>query len=281
VIAERLGPQNASVSTRGDDLLVDLAPLEPEQLRAAKMIVSDSGRLEFKMLDDPGTQEVFGSLAPDAYPGEEGIERYQEDAPDGQDASGRKRSTRSYCVRVSCQPSKYASESLSECQGRLKRWAAALKVSKDHQVGFEAVTEAVPNVEPTQFKQVGWRTVYMFARAELTQTSITDVNVGRDAQNFGQYYVLLSFSPGGAARFEEVTGANVNRRFAIVRDDVVVSAPVIKQRIGGGKATITMGAGDPEKQLHDAKHLALVTKSGALPAPLSLVSEEPLRPGRR
>ena len=63
----------------------------------------------------------------------------------------------------------------------------------------------------------------------------------------------LAFSPAGADRFEEVTGANVNRRFAIILDDIVDSAPVIKQKIGGGSAQITMGAGDPEKQLHDAQ----------------------------
>jgi preprotein translocase subunit SecD len=109
----------------------------------------------------------------------------------------------------------------------------------------------------------------LFGRAELTGDYITDASIGQDQQNFGQYYVLLSFSPAGADRFEEVTGANVDRRFAIILDDMVDSAPVIKQKIGGGRATITMGAGDPEKQLHDAKQLELVLRSGALPAPIT------------
>jgi preprotein translocase subunit SecD len=90
--------------------------------------------------------------------------------------------------------------------------------------------------------------------------------------------VLLSFSPAGGDRFEEVTGANVNRRFAIILDDIVDSAPVIKTKIGGGKATITMGAGDPEKQLHDAKQLELVLRSGALPAPITPSSESTIGP---
>src|ERR1700680_4974771 len=100
----------------------------------------------------------------------------------------------------------------------------------------------------------------------------------QDQQNFGQFYVLLSFSPAGADRFEEVTGANVNRRFAIILDDLVDSAPVIKSKIGGGKATITMGAGDQEKQLHDAKQLELVLRSGALPAPITPSNESLIGP---
>jgi preprotein translocase subunit SecD len=127
---------------------------------------------------------------------------------------------------------------------------------------------------------VGWRTVYLHRHGELTQDAIVDASVGHDPQNFDQYYVLLSFSPAGADRFKEVTGANVNRRFAIILDDIVDSAPVIKQKIGGGRATITMGAGDPDKQEHDAKQLELVLRAGALPAPVHLVSEEPLHPGR-
>ena len=90
------------------------------------------------------------------------------------------------------------------------------------------MTEPVDGTEPLQFKQVGWRTLYLYARAELTGDYITDASTGQDQQNFGQYYVLLSFCPAGADRFEEVTGANVKRRFAIILDDIVDSAPVIK-----------------------------------------------------
>jgi preprotein translocase subunit SecD len=120
--------------------------------------------------------------------------------------------------------------------------------------------------------------VYMYARAELTGDYITEANAGQDQQNFGQYYVALTFSPAGGDRFEEVTGANVNRRFAVILDDVVDSSPVIKQKIAGGRATITMGAGDPEKQLHDAHQLELVLRSGALPAPISPSSESTIGP---
>src|SRR5439155_25961846 len=84
-----------------------------------------------------------------------------------------------------------------------------------------------------------------------------------------EVYVSITFSPAGADRFEEVTGANVQRRFAIILDDIINSAPVIKTKIGGGRASITMGAGDPDQQLQNAKKLEMVLRSGALPAPIS------------
>jgi preprotein translocase subunit SecD len=48
----------------------------------------------------------------------------------------------------------------------------------------------------------------------------------------------------------------VQRRLAILVDGRVDSAPVVKSEIGGGRLTITMGAGEPEKQLADARRLA-------------------------
>ena len=82
----------------------------------------------------------------------------------------------------------------------------------------------------------------------------------------------------GADRFEEVTGANVKRRFAIILDDVIDSLPVIRTKIGGGRATITLGAGDPEVQLAKARKLELVLRSGALPAPISPSNESLIGP---
>ena len=179
---------------------------------------------------------------------------------------------------MSCQPPKYPNESLSDCLGRLRAWAKTLSLPDDHAVGFSPVTEAVEGTEPVQFKQVAWRSLYIYSRAEVTGDYITDATIGQDQQNFGAYYVQLQFSPAGADRFEEVTGANVNRRFAIILDDTIDSAPVIRQKIGGGKASITMGAGDPERQLHDAKQLELVLRSGALPAPITASNESLIGP---
>jgi preprotein translocase subunit SecD len=278
---DELGLREAAVTTRDEDIIVEVPGSDEASFEQIKEIIRKTARLEFKMLDDPGSEKVFGppALKAESIPSDEGIAQYTEAAPDGVDGAGKKKqSVRGYYARMSCQPPKYPAETMTQCLARFKAWASTLSVPDDHTIGFESITEPVEGTDPLQFKEVGWRTVYMYARAELTGDYITDASVGQDQQDFGRYYVLLSFSPAGADRFEEVTGANVNRRFAIILDDIVDSAPVIKQKIGGGKATITMGAGDNEKQLHDAKQLELVLRSGALPAPISPSNQTTIGP---
>jgi len=279
VIAHRL-ERSATVTTSGQDLIVELVALKADELRAVKSIIVETGRLEFKMVDDAGSDKVFGAIDEDTLPDGEALAVYREAAPDGLDRSGNKKHVDGSYARIACQVPKYPTESAAACLDRLRAWATTLHVPGDHVIGFQSVTEPVPDTEPLQFKEVGWRTLLLFRRAEVTGESITDVAIGQDQQNFGQYYVSLTFSPAGAEHFAEVTGANVNRRFAIILDDRVDSAPVIRSQITGGHAQITMGAGDPEKQLRDAKQLDLVLLSGALPAPLHLVSEVTLLKAR-
>jgi preprotein translocase subunit SecD len=90
--------------------------------------------------------------------------------------------------------------------------------------------------------------------------------------------VSMDFTPTGADRFEDITGRNVKRRFAIILDEKVESAPVIQTKIGGGRAQITMGSQNPDQQLQDARKLELVLRSGALPAPISPSNEQRIGP---
>lgn len=70
----------------------------------------------------------------------------------------------------------------------------------------------------------------------------------------------------------------MRRRFAIVVDGIVYSAPVVQAKIGGGHAQITMGKGPPAQQEHDAKELAAVVRAGALPVPLVFEKLERIPP---
>jgi preprotein translocase subunit SecD len=278
---ELLGSRSESVTTRGHDLLVELAALEPGALLEIERLVASPGRCEFKLVDDRGSATIFLPTSGNVAPTEEGIDTHEEAAPGGVDFKGNKASVEAFYARIACRPSKYPGESLEQCLGRLEAWTSTLEVPGDHQIGFERVTEAVPGTDPPQVQQVGWRTFYLYSRAELANDSIRDVSIGQDQQNEGNIYVQLSFSAAGADRFEKITGENVNRRFAILLDGVVASAPFIKQKIAGGSAIIRMAQAPSEKQLHDAKQLELVLFSGALPAPMRLVSEERLRPGAK
>jgi preprotein translocase subunit SecD len=93
-------------------------------------------------------------------------------------------------------------------------------------------------------------------------------------KGLGGWHVRMDMTPIGGDRFEDITGRNINRRFAIILDGKVESAPVIITKIPGGVATITMGSGNPEQQLADSRKLELVLKSGALPAPISPSNEQ-------
>jgi preprotein translocase subunit SecD len=102
----------------------------------------------------------------------------------------------------------------------------------------------------------------------LSGDDVNDARTEFDAQR-AQNSVSLIFKPRGQAVFAQVTGENVNKRFAIVLDDKVRSAPVITQRIDG-PAQIRMGGQNLDEQAKEAKMLALVLRSGSLPAPVSV-----------
>jgi len=103
----------------------------------------------------------------------------------------------------------------------------------------------------------------------LSGDDVNDAQTNVNQQS-GEYYVQLEFKPRGQAIFAQVTGENVGKRFAIVLDDRVRSAPSIRERING-TASIEMGsAGNISEQAKEAGELALVLRSGALPAPVSV-----------
>ena len=109
-------------------------------------------------------------------------------------------------------------------------------------------------------------------RTSLTGKYITDASVKLDSQ-YGDPYVSLYFDRRGARIFEKITGENIEKRLAIVLDDNVHSAPVIRDRISGGKAVIeNIGSTD------EARDLAIVLRAGALPAPVKILEQRLVGP---
>lgn len=103
----------------------------------------------------------------------------------------------------------------------------------------------------------------------LTGDDIANAQSTNACPKQGDWCVSLRFKDRGDQIFSQVTGDNVGRRFAIVLDDHVQSAPVINEKISGG-ASISMGANGVNEQIKQAGRLALVLRSGALPAPVSV-----------
>jgi preprotein translocase subunit SecD len=106
----------------------------------------------------------------------------------------------------------------------------------------------------------------------MTGEFIKDARVALDSQ-FHEPYVAMEFTDIGAKLFEQITAANVKKRLAIILDNNVYSAPVIQERIAGGRAQIT-GRFDTK----EASDLAIVLRSGALPAPVKILEQRTVGP---
>lgn len=89
----------------------------------------------------------------------------------------------------------------------------------------------------------------------------------------GQIIVSMAFTEEGGKQFEEITSENVGKQLAIVLDGEVKSAPVIKQAISGGDAVI-----EGINTLEEAKDIALVLQTGALPVNLEMQEVQTIGP---
>ncbi len=104
---------------------------------------------------------------------------------------------------------------------------------------------------------------------------LTDARAGYDnrAGGIGERAVDFEFNTRGAIAFARVTRENIGKPFAIVLDNKVISAPVIRSEIPGGHGQITGNFG-----VEEVNRLALLLRSGALPAKLSIIEERSVGP---
>jgi preprotein translocase subunit SecD len=110
------------------------------------------------------------------------------------------------------------------------------------------------------------------ARTLMTGEYISDARV-RPSSRLEGPYVELILNSTGARIFERITAENVKRRLAIILDNRVYSAPVIQERIGGGRASITGSF-----EIKEARDLSIVLRAGALPAPVEIAEERTVGP---
>ena len=152
-------------------------------------------------------------------------------------------------------------------------------VDEDHSVE-EALKGNVPPgdeilYEVTIDPKTGHETKIPFLlkkRTLITGEYITDARVQFDSQ-YSEPYVSLSFDARGARLFEQITGQNIKKRLAIVLDKKVNSAPVIQDKISGGRAQIT-----GRFTTDEARDLAIILRAGALPAPVKIIEERTVGP---
>ena len=109
-------------------------------------------------------------------------------------------------------------------------------------------------------------------RVVLSGNNLISAQPSFDNQN-NQTTVNISLDRAGTKKFARTTKNNVGKRLAIILDNKIISAPVIKEAILGGNSVIT---GDFTFQ--SATDLALLLRSGALPAPLTIIEERTVGP---
>ncbi|HEY0329142.1 MAG TPA: protein translocase subunit SecD [Rhodopseudomonas sp.] len=102
---------------------------------------------------------------------------------------------------------------------------------------------------------------------------LTDAQPGFD-QRSGEPIVSFRFNTSGARKFAQATTDNVGQPFAIVLDNEVISAPVIREPITGGSGQISGSF-----TVQGANDLAILLRAGALPAPLTIIEERTVGPG--
>ena len=110
-------------------------------------------------------------------------------------------------------------------------------------------------------------------RIVVSGEDLVDAQPGFD-QRTNEPIVTFRFNNNGARRFGQATQQNVGRPFAIVLDNEVISAPVIREPILGGSGQISGSF-----TVQEANDLALLLRAGALPAPLNIVEERTVGAG--
>jgi preprotein translocase subunit SecD len=109
-------------------------------------------------------------------------------------------------------------------------------------------------------------------RLAMSGENLTDAQPGFD-QRTNEPIVTFRFNTLGTRQFARLTGEKVGSPFAVILDDVVLAAPIIREPIVGGSGQISGGF-----TVESANDLAMLLRSGALPAPLTVVEERTIEP---
>ena len=138
----------------------------------------------------------------------------------------------------------------------------------------QAVQGRTPPEDDLLYSASQPKTPYLVEKRILVSGGdLTDAQPGFD-QRTNEPIVSFRFNTAGARKFAQVTQENVGKPFAIVLDNEVISAPVIREPILGGSGQISGSF-----TVQSANDLAILLRAGALPAPLTIIEERTVGPG--
>ncbi|MBV9261925.1 MAG: protein translocase subunit SecD [Pseudolabrys sp.] len=138
----------------------------------------------------------------------------------------------------------------------------------------QATQGRVPQDDDLLYSTTAPKTPYLIEKRVLVSGGdLTDAQPGFD-QRTSEPIVSFRFNTSGSRKFAQVTQENVGKPFAIVLDNEVISAPVIREPILGGSGQISGSF-----TVQSANDLAILLRAGALPAPLTIIEERTVGPG--
>jgi preprotein translocase subunit SecD len=130
-----------------------------------------------------------------------------------------------------------------------------------------------PDSELLQSSEAGHPPSVVKKQVLVSGGDLTDAQAGFDPRS-SEPVVNFRFNTAGARKFSQATSENVGQPFAIVLDNKVISAPVIREPITGGSGQISGNF-----TVQTANDLAILLRAGALPAPLTIIEERTVGPG--
>jgi preprotein translocase subunit SecD len=277
----RAGVETASVTSKGEQIVVALPALEPDRLASLESLLERRAELSFHVVanDAPYMKRLYaraGSGDAAAAGIEADVDRWRRDdgteqtdyylrAHDREEAVPAADAKRLGCLRPeSCLIT--GRKSIEDYVRGLAAQDPSYVAPDDLRLAFEPVQPAPEAKDQRRY----WRTYWIERSAALTGASIADAKVARDPDSH-RAGVLLELDRNGTRAFGELTTRIVGKKLAIILDHRVASAPIVNGPMRGGRVQITMGP--PGDQDRTASELAIALKTGALHEPIILASQ--------
>ncbi len=248
---EAFGLVDPDVRTAGlSDIAVQIPGVSKAQMETVRQRIGQTAQLTLRMVDESNT--FFAGV-------QSQLDAFKAQRPDSDIALVPSHPTGPY-VRATR-------------KSDLVRFVRTLDIPADRVVGYEETEITEGNIVSDKY----WRTYLVEATAAITGDHLARSQVLYDEK--GIPYVSLDFNAEGGRIFADVTERNVQEYMAIMLDENVASAPIINEKIGGGRAQITMGAGgNPQRTLNEARGLVTVLNQGAYKAPVYKVHDHEVGP---
>jgi protein-export membrane protein SecD len=237
------------------DIDVQLPGVSKEQMEVVRERIGQTARLTFRIVDHE--TDFFSTVKED-------LESFRQVSPE-----------KGKTVEISKFGDRFQAKSdkKSNLVAFIHYLQKERKLPDDHVVGYYFVEED----EGGRVVKSYYRTEYLFAAVRVSGDHLA--RSGVFYKDSGEPYVSLTFTGQGATLFEEVTREHVGDYLAIMLDDDINSAPVIKEVIAGGQASITLGGNQSASQiLQEAQSLVTVLTHGAYKAPVHKIQDHEVGP---